>query len=200
MNSTFLFRNLIDSLFFDFLTNSGFNSLVFFFGNSFSHFTIRRISTKDIGIEKGHSDECHGDNFSKQIVIGIGHRCHEEVIEKSVERIKEKPKIEGNNDANILELCFQTTHEQSTACGVDCQDPVGKRRKRRHEYNRTCHEGNSDTHVGKTHHENDSWQIGIVGRACIRSRRRGSGSLISGNFKRFCFCGWRRSCCTTFIW
>lgn len=56
MNSTFLFRNLIDSLFFDFLTNSGFNSLVFFFGNSFSHFTIGRISTKDIGIEKGHSD------------------------------------------------------------------------------------------------------------------------------------------------
>jgi len=61
----------------DFLTDAGFNSLVFLFGNLLTHPSIGRVATKDIGIKDGDRCKDNGDNFSKQVIKGPRDGCHE---------------------------------------------------------------------------------------------------------------------------
>ena len=120
-------RELIDCLFLDFFTNSGFNSFVFFLGNLFAHFPVRRIATQDIGIEDGRRKVGVSDNSGGQIVKTKRHGSQQHVKYEPPNAVEQKAKVERDNDANELELRFQAANEETTKASVECHDEATER-------------------------------------------------------------------------
>ena len=120
-----LLVQLIDSLPLDFFTDARFNPFVFFFGNLLTDLSVGRIPEEDVCVEDGRHRQRNGDNLSKEIAISPRHGRHEEVVQKAPKGIKQKPKVDCNHDTKEFELRLQATDEQSTAGGVDRQDPGG---------------------------------------------------------------------------
>jgi hypothetical protein len=90
----------------DFLGNSCFNSLIFFFRNLFSHLTIGWVPTQDIGIEDGTRHQATGNNLSKHLIVGPRDGRQQNIEEKAPSGMKKEAKIDGNQDAEKLELRF----------------------------------------------------------------------------------------------
>lgn len=106
----------------DFFTDTRFNPLVFLFGNLVPHLAVTRIPTQHVRIETGDHHPTNADNGSQNILEGIGNTGHQQIKEEPPRRVKEKAKIEGNHDADKLELGFQTANEEASTNCVNGKD------------------------------------------------------------------------------
>lgn len=119
-------RQLCHGLLFDLLTNACLNAFIFLFGNLFANLAIGRISAKNVCINDCHNSQGNRNDAAKDASVGPRDRCQEQVKHKSPHGVEEKSKVDGDHDAKELELSFEAANQETSACGVDGENPVGE--------------------------------------------------------------------------
>jgi hypothetical protein len=110
---------LTGHLCFDFLADSGFNSLVFFFGNLFSHLSVGWVSAKNVGVDYCHDNESNGNNLTEQRAVRPGDGCQKYVKQETPDTVEQETKVNGNHDAKEFELSFQAANQETSTSGIN---------------------------------------------------------------------------------